>query len=248
MAIQWKYMSFSDTSHIVLVVFAILVLLFLFLPYSVLLLCGHWLQAKSHWRLLSWINKFKPFMDAYHAPYKKNSRHWIGIFLLARCGLFLTFALDATGLDDQHLNLLIIISVIAILSIIKGRVYEKWYNDFLESSFLLNLCLLSVATIYVQSEKPSTDKPQDIIDNQVIVSSLAVGIAFVFFIGIMVFHTCQQIKELNLFGLFRSVHRRCRLCLKKKSNEMVDKEQSMEMITKSSVCLRELLLDDETQI
>ena len=240
--IVWLYngnMSFSDTSHIVLVVFAILVLLFLFLPYSVLLLCGHWLQAKSHWRLLSWINKFKPFMDAYHAPYKKNSRHWIGVFLLARCSLFLTFALDATGLDDQHLNLLIIISVTAILSIIKGRVYEKWYNDFLESSFLLNLCLLSVATIYVQSEKPSTDKPQDIIDNQVIVSTLSVGIAFIFFIGIMIFHTCQQIKELDLFGFFQSVHR---------SIKMVDKEHSTERISKSSVRLRELLLDDDTQV
>ena len=144
----WLYngnIRYFDHKHIALMVVASLVLLFLFLPYSFLLLCGHWLQAKSHWRLLSWINKLKPFMDAYHAPYKKNSRHWIGLFLLARCGLFLTFALDATGLDDQHLNLLIIISVTAILSIIKGRVYEKWYNDFLESSFLLNLCLLSVA-------------------------------------------------------------------------------------------------------
>ena len=238
----WLYngnIRYSDHKHIALVVVASLVLLFLFLPYSVLLLCGHWLQAKSHWRLLSWINKFKPFMDAYHAPYKKNSRHWIGVFLLARCGLFLTFALDATGLDDQHLNLLIIISVIAILSIIKGRVYEKWYNDFLESSFLLNLCLLSVATIYVQSEKPSTDKPQDIIDNQVIVSTLSVGIAFIFFIGIMIFHTCQQIKELDLFGFFQSVHR---------SIKMVDKEHSTERISKSSVRLRELLLDDDTQV
>ena len=100
----------------------------------------------------------------------------------------------------------------------------------------------------MQSEKSSTDKPQDIIDNQVIVSSLSVGIVFVFFIGIMAFHACQQIKELDLFSLFRSIHRRCRLCLKKKSNIMVEKEQSMEMITKSSVCLRELLLDDDTQV
>ena len=249
--VVWLYngnIPYYGCDHITLVVFASLVLLFLFLPYSFLLLCGHWLQAKSHSRVFSWINKLKPFMDAYHAPYKKNSRHWIGVFLLARCSLFLTFAFNTTGLDDQHLNLLIIISVTAILSIIKGRVYEKWYNDFLESSFLLNLFLLSVATIYVQSEKPSTDKPQDIIDNQVIVSTISVGIAFIFFIGIMAFHTCQQIKELDLFGFFRSVHRRCRLCLKKKSNEMVDKEQSREMITKSSVCLRELLLDDDTQI
>jgi predicted outer membrane repeat protein len=248
--IVWLYngnISYSDRDHIVLVVFACLVLLFLFLPYSFLLLCGHWLQAKSHWRILSWINKLKPFMDAYHAPYKKNNRHWIGLFLLARCGLFLTFAFNATGLGGQHLNLLIITSVTAILSIIKGRVYEKWYNDFLESSFLLNLSLLSVVTFYVQSDKSPTDNPQDITDNQIIVSTVSVGIAFVFFIGIMVFHTRQRMKDLDLFSFFRSVCMRCKLRLIKKSNKMVDKEQSMEVVTKSSVCLRELLLGEESQ-
>ena len=40
---------FSDPRHVSLVVFAGLVLLFLFLPYTFLLLCGHWLHAKSHW-------------------------------------------------------------------------------------------------------------------------------------------------------------------------------------------------------
>jgi predicted outer membrane repeat protein len=247
----WLYngnISYSDHNHTALVVVASLVLLFLFLPYSLLLLCSHWLQAKSHWRILSWINKLKPFMDAYHAPYKKNNRHWIGLFLLARCSLVLTFAFDATGVGDQHLNLLIIISLTAILSIFKGRVYEKWYNDFLESSFLLNLCLLSVATIYVQSEKSSTYNPQKIIDNQIKVTTVSVGIAFIFFIGIMVFHTRQRMKDLDLFSFFQSVRKRCRLCFKKQSKKTMDKEQSMEMITKSNVCLRELLLDDDSQI
>ena len=64
---------FQEPHHIVLGIFAVLTLLFLFLPYTFLLLCGHWLQAKSHWRLLSWTNKLKPFMDAYHAPFRKNN-------------------------------------------------------------------------------------------------------------------------------------------------------------------------------
>ena len=122
--IVWLYngnILYYDYKHILLVVFASLVLLFLFLPYSFLLLCGHWLQAKSHWRVFSQINKLKPFMDAYHAHYKKNSRHWIGIFLLARCGLFLTFAFNATGLDDQHLNLLIIIQSLPYFQLSKGE-------------------------------------------------------------------------------------------------------------------------------
>ena len=247
--IVWFYNGstpyFADQHHISLVVFASLVLVFLFLPYSFLLLCGHLIQAKSHWRIFSWINKLKPFMDAYHGPYKKNERHWIGLFLLARCTLFLTFIFDAAGLDNHNLNLLIITSVTAGLSIIKGRVYEKWYNDFLESSFLLNLSILSIATFYVQSTECSGN-PCEVIEHQSIVSSVSVGIAFIYFIGIVVFHIHQRMRELDLFDLFQSVYRRYKLHLKRKSNKKAQNEQSMEMITKSSVCLRELLLEDET--
>ena len=65
---------FQGAKHIVLVIFSILVLLLLFLPYTLFLFCGHWLQT-----CFSWINKLKPFLDAYHAPYKKESRYWTGL-------------------------------------------------------------------------------------------------------------------------------------------------------------------------
>ena len=59
------FLGCSDgANHAALGVFAILVLLLLFLPYTLLLLFGHWLQAYSHWRILSWVNKIKPFIDA----------------------------------------------------------------------------------------------------------------------------------------------------------------------------------------
>ena len=75
---------FGNIEHIALGVFAILVLILLFLPYMFLLLFGQWLQAYSHWRVLSWLNRIKPFMDAYHAPYEKKTRYWTGLILLIR--------------------------------------------------------------------------------------------------------------------------------------------------------------------
>lgn len=119
---------FRESGHIVLGVFAILVLLFLFLPYTFLLLCGHWLQTKSHWKPLSWINKLKPIMDAYHAPHMTDKRHWIGLLLLTRCGLFLTFALNDVG--DRSLNLLVVCSVVVGLSIIKGECTNPGIMNF----------------------------------------------------------------------------------------------------------------------
>ena len=238
----WLYgaslVYFKDPRHIVLGIFAIFTLLFLFLPYTFLLLSYHWLQAKSNWPILSWINKIKPFMDAYHAPYRKNKRHWIGLFLLTRCALFLTFALNAVG--DHGINLLVVCSVIAGLSIIKGRVYESRHNDFLESSFILNLWIFSVATLYVSGEKFSeTDRRIQIQHN---ISGVSVGTAFVYFIGIVTFHTYQRLKEIKVFHNLCNSH--MHIFRKQSAGETNFDEQCLEAITDTTVSLRELLLDD----
>ena len=174
---------FHDHKHVALALFAVLVLLFVFLPYTLLLLNGYWLQAYTHWPILSWLNKTKPFMDAYYAPYRKNTRYWTGLLLLARAGLFLTFACNTIG--SGSVNLLATSSIATALAVMKGRVYEKHYNDVLESSFILNLCIFSVATFYVKEEGSGS---------QYILSSVSVGAAFITFIGIIIFHLYIQIK------------------------------------------------------
>ena len=229
--IVWLYDAsrpyFREPSHIVLGLFAIFALLFLFLPYTFLLLCGHWLHGKSNWHILSWTNKIKPFLDAYHAPYRKNKRHWIGLLLLTRCVIFVTFAFNAVG--DYDVNLLIVCSVVAGLSIIKGRVYEKFYNDFLESSFVLNLCIFSVVTFYVLEEVPAESRPKI----QYILCGISVGMAFVFFVGIIVFHAYQQLKGIDFCWNFHIF-----------SDKETVKEKGENAVTNTTVTLRELLLDD----
>ena len=105
---------FQRSDHIVLGTFAIMISFFLFLPYTVLLFGGHWLQACSHRWMFSWLNRIKPFMDAYHAPYKKHTRFWVGLLLLVRCTIFLVSALNTLG--NNKLTLLVIISVTAFLA------------------------------------------------------------------------------------------------------------------------------------
>ena len=77
--------------HIPLFLVAMFVFLFLFLPYTLLLLFGQWLQVLSHLRLFSWVNRLKPFMDSYHAPYKAKHRYWPGLLLVLRFVLYLVF-------------------------------------------------------------------------------------------------------------------------------------------------------------
>ena len=138
-------MAYGSVEHAVLALFAILVLVCLFIPYTLLLFFAHWLQALSHWRILSWLNNIKPFIDTYHAPYKKQTRYWTGLLLFMR--LFL-LAFDAL---NSKLIPVVITSIAIILAssawVHKG-VYENCFNNILEAFFIANLYIFAVATFY----------------------------------------------------------------------------------------------------
>ena len=55
-------------------------------------------------------------MNAYHAPFKKETRYWTGFLLLVCCVLFLTFAFN--GLGSASINLLTITSVTVSLTVL----------------------------------------------------------------------------------------------------------------------------------
>jgi hypothetical protein len=176
---------FQSASHIVMGTVAIVVLLLLFLPYTLLLLVGHWLQAYSDRWMFSWLNKIMPFMDAYHAPYKKESRYWTGLLLLVRCALFLTFAFNTLG--NVSCNLLAIVSVTAglmVLAWLRLRVYKSILNNYLEGAFLLNLCILATGTYHVK----------EIGGNQAALAYTSVGMAFILLICILLYHMYLRVR------------------------------------------------------
>ena len=195
----WLYdanIDYVSGKHIPLFIVAVLVFLFLFLPYTLLLLFGQWLQAISHLRLFSWVNRLKPFMDSYHAPYKAKHRYWPGLLLVLRFVLLLVFAFNPQ--QDPSVNLLAILVGTAILLVwawVSGGVYRNWCLDALEGSFALNLIILVGATFYVNHSG----------GNQLAVGYISVSIAFLTFIGILVYHIfllvwsiLKKVPELNL--------------------------------------------------
>jgi hypothetical protein len=105
-------------------------------------------------------------------------------------GLFLTFAINANG--SEGVNLLAASSVSISLLAIHRRVYEKRWKDLLESSYILNLGIFSVATFYLKEESKD-DK------NQLILLSISVGIAFITFLGILLFHISLVFKSSNIW-------------------------------------------------
>ena len=133
--------------------------------------------------------------------------------------------------NDYTINLVIVSTVIAGLSMIKEQIYEKRYNDFLESSFLLNLCFLLIASSYVQS-KNSSD-PSEVKRVQNILSHVSVGIAFVYFIGIVLFHVYQRLRKIAP-ETFQCINKGYSL---KNHNEKAHNELSSEIITPIQVLI-----------
>ena len=189
----WLYDANIDYlvgKHIPLFLVAILVFLFLFLPYTLLLLFGQWLQAISHLRLFSWINRLKPFMDSYHAPYKPKHRYWPGLLLVLRIVLYLRFVFNRER--DPSINLLEILVGTGILHLwawISGGVYKNWCLDALEGSFALNLIILGISTYHIKLSG----------GNQLAVGYTSINIALATFIGILAYHIFQQLRHTKLW-------------------------------------------------
>ena len=177
-----------SAKYIPLVLAALLFLLFLFLPYTLLLLAGQWLQPKSHLCILSWVKspKVKAILDTYHAPYKPKHRYWTGLLLLLHCALFIVFAFNVSG--DNSINLLATsLTIFGILGwfTLSGVVYKNWYLNAIEVSFILNLGVLAAATYHVNQSG----------GNQAAVAYTSVCIAFLTFIGIVTYHVYVRIKS-----------------------------------------------------
>ena len=181
----WLYdanIDYLSGKHIPLFLVAVLVFLFLFLPYTIVLLFGQWLQAVSHLRLFSWVNRLTPFLDAYHAPYKAKHRYWPGLLLVFRFALLLVFAFNFQ--EDTDINLLALVigtGMLVVWAWISGGVYRNWCLDALEGSFALNLIILATSTMYINHSK----------GDELPVVYTSVSIAFATFIGILVFQLAK---------------------------------------------------------
>jgi len=150
----WLYdgnVPFLRGRHVLLFLAGLLIFLFLFLPYTLVLLLGQWLQRYSNWRCLSWAsnNKLKVFLDAYYAPYKNKHRYWTGLLLLVRFALLLVSASNA--FSNPQITLVAVIVCVLLLESwawLAGGIYKKWFLNTLEASFVLNLGIIAARNKY----------------------------------------------------------------------------------------------------
>ncbi len=237
---RWRMdpnIKYWETNHAFLFIAAILMILLLLVPYIILLLFGYKLQKYSSRRGFRWFNYLMPFLDAYYAPYNKNSRFWIGFLLLIRSTLFLSLCFLR---GTRYIPITMSIIFVAVLAIawLNSRIYKSFYMEVLEASFILNICVLGIASYYVDIAN----------HNQMLINNISAGIAFGEFIMIVLFHIFLCVKKVFIKDSekFNSKYllkllKTCRASKQKdKSNNNIQTTNTNIML----IPLREPLLDD----
>ena len=93
--------------------------------------------------------KLLPLLDAYQAPYKDKFCFWTSLMLVVRSILLVGYGLNILG--DPDINHLLIVTALSILlccTWFTGIVYKNTAFNILETSFILNLIILSGWTMY----------------------------------------------------------------------------------------------------
>ena len=119
-------------------IFTLFVLVFLAIPYTIVLLFSQLLEGRinqvkgCHF----WI-KFKPIFDAYGGPYKDKYRFWTGLLLVVR--LVLLFVVSFSNNRDNVITAVITsVAVLLALSLSFWGVYKNRLISY--SEFFLFQC------------------------------------------------------------------------------------------------------------
>ena len=189
--VVWLYdgnIEYFRGKHIPLVILATFFVLAFLVPYTIIVLCIQCLQKRSWYGLLGWVRRLKPLLDAYTGPYKDKYRFWTGLLLLVRFILLFVYACNAQS--DASLNVLLTGVAASCLLAVEWAfmgIYRNWLLDLLEGSFLLNIAILSAATLYTETVK----------GDQTIVAFISMIITCAMLVGILIFHVSKCFQNLR---------------------------------------------------
>lgn len=177
---------YFGAAHTILFLVVLAVLVLLWVPFTAILLTLQCLKRKSNKKPLRWINKLKPLFDAYFGQLKPKHNYWIGLLLLIRVLLLVVYASTSAIVPTVNIALMVLVAMLLLLiQVYAGIVYKSTYLSVLENSFIVNLVIVGVLTLCL-----------DTID--VLVLDISVSIALIQFVAIMLYHLVLNIKTVYL--------------------------------------------------
>ena len=150
----WAYdgnIPYLGSKHAILFAVSTAVFLTLWLPFTVLVLLGHWLQRYNHLKGLRWLGKLRPLFDAYYGPLNDNRRYWVGILLLARVCVIFAAAQPVASNEERLLTIAFVSLVLLLLLLLFGKMYRKYHASIIEVVSFVNLMLFAVLALYFEN-------------------------------------------------------------------------------------------------
>ena len=182
--IVWYYdgsVEFGSGGHVVLLLLALLTIVFLLLPYPILL------TGASFFMKYRLVNRFKPLIDAYHGPYKDKWRFWFGVRLWV---LLLMFSIQA-GLGGSNVPLVFLLHliVLGVFVIIQASIkpFRNFFVGLLDLFFMVNYSILAASGTYFLLQQETTSLQ--------IVAGILLTLVFLAFIGIAVYRPVRKLKD-----------------------------------------------------
>ena len=166
--------------HVLLLVAALVVQLFLWLPYTLTLLLYQQLQKISHIRVFKLITQLKPFFDVHFAPFKPVHRYWFGVLLLVRGALLINFSTSFATPKNTNLLLLLITIIILLLYMNTAQPYRNKLILIIQSSFLANILFLGLFVFYAETHANNKHTLQTT------AAGISIGITLLQFCGIVI--------------------------------------------------------------
>ena len=173
-------LDYLGPKHIPLFGVAVAALLFLWFPYTLLLLLGQWLHGLNCRIIKHTLLKLKPFLDAHFAAFKDKYRYWFGLLLLVRAANLLISA----SIPDNSAGIVeFSTAILSILLTFWGqKVYRSSAVGTFGTAFLLNLSIMNVTKMF----------SKNLDSNIAIISFALIAIALSQFLGLIVYKVVKM--------------------------------------------------------
>ena len=183
-------LDYLGPAHAPLFAVAVATLLFMWLPYTLIIFLGQWLYRCNCRFISKMLIKYKPFLDAYYGPFKGNHRYWFGALLLVRAIVLLISAL----VPADHASVVVYAITVCsfVLTAFALIVYQIFTVAMFEVALFINLGLLSAAHTFTTL----TNR------NFLLASNILVATAFVQFLGLTILKILLILKRFKMVRLF----------------------------------------------
>ena len=176
-------LDYLGSKHSPMFAIAVFTLVFLWLPYTLLLFLGHWLHRCNCRFLITFLVNKKPFLDAHYGSLKGRHSYWFGALHLVRAAILLISAL----VPSDHSSIVAITSSVsaALLMFFGSVVYRNSAVSLFNMAFYLNLILFSTTILYINTSG----------GDPAVAAYILVGMAFLQFNGLIIFKIACVLKK-----------------------------------------------------